>query len=263
MESLAGARPGSTTGSSRLARQLTAASLAFFISFGTIALNLLFPPSLSNPAWLMRLATGLVGNAYLALLGLVLISLAAYLQPQQRLDGLRSSLAKWAVIASLGFILLVPLQVWASWRLIQQDFSSLEKGKPSPDEPLQAMERAIREAPDAATLQTRLTILRGPAITPQDMSRPLPELKQILLSSLQEARVNLLRRSRSTPDPRVWVLIQDVVRFSIGALGYAIGFAAFAQRPSAKVPLLDEWKSALSSRRANQRSGPSSSELWP
>lgn len=125
------------------------------------------------------------------------------------------------------------------------------------------MEKAIREAPDAAALQTQLTILRGPAITPEDMRRPLPELKQILLSSLQQARTNLLRRARSNPDPRVWVLIQDVVRFSSSAFGYAIGFAAFAQRPSAKVPLLDEWKFALFSRRTSQRSSPSSSDLWP
>lgn len=246
-----------------MARQLTAAAVACFIAFGTIALNILFPPSVSNPAWLMRLATGLVSNAYLPLIGLALVFLATYLQPKASFENLRGSLAKWAVIVSLGFILLVPLQVWAAWRLIQQDFSSLEKGKPTPDEPLQAMEKAIREAPDAAALQTQLTILRGPAITPEDMRRPLPELKQILLSSLQQARTNLLRRARSNPDPRVWVLIQDVVRFSISALGYAIGFAAFAQRPSAKVPLLDEWKFALSARRTSQRSGPSSSERWP
>jgi hypothetical protein len=232
-----------------MAKQLLAAAIAFFVFFGTIVLNLLFPIALLNPAWLMRLATGLIGSAYLPLLGLISLNLAVYFYPKQNLKTLRSSLAKWAVIASLGFLLLVPLQVWASWSLIRQDFSPLEKGKPAVDEPLQAMEKAIREASDAASLQTQLTILRGPAITPQDMQRPLPELKQILLGSLQQARANLVRKARSTPDPRVWVLIQDAIRFSIGALGYAIGFAAFAQRPNSKQPLLDEWKSALFSRR--------------
>lgn len=249
-------------GSPRLARQLVAAATGFFIFFGTIVINMFFPVVLLNPAWLMRLATGLIGNAYLPLMGLISVHLAAYLHPKPSLEGLRGSLAKWAVIASLGFLLLVPLQVWASWSLIQQNFSPLEKGKPAPDEPLQAMEKAIREAPDAATLQTQLTILRGPAITPQDMRRPLPELKQILLSSLQQARTNLLRKARSTPDPRIWVLIQDVIRFSIGALGYVIGFAAFAQRPNCKQTLLDEWKSALTSRRKSPRPT-DSSELWP
>lgn len=247
------ASPSGLVGASRLARHLVAAAVAFFIFFATIVLNMLIPASLLNPAWLMRLATGLIGNAYLPLIGLILVYLAASIHPKTSIEGLRGSLAKWAVIASLGFLLLVPLQAWASWTLIQQNFSSLDRGKSAPDEPLQAMEKAIREAPDAATLQTQLTILRGPAITPQDMRRPLPELKQILLSSLQQARTNLMRRARSTPDPRSWVLIQDVIRFSIGSLGYAIGFAAFAQRPGSRLTLLDEWKSSLPSRRVGSR----------
>jgi hypothetical protein len=261
MESLSNSLPG-FKGSPRLARQLTAAATAFFIFFGTVVLNILVPLSLLNPAWLLRLATGLISNAYLPLIGLTLVYLAAHLQAKPNIAKLQESLAKWAVIASLGFLLLVPLQIWASWSLIQQGFSSLDQGKPTPDEPLQAMEKAIRDAPDAATLQTQLTILRGPAIAPQDMQRPLPELKQILLSSLQQARTNLLRRARSTPDPRIWVLIQDVLRFSIGALGYAIGFAAFAQRPRAQVTLLDEWKALLPSRRTGRRPS-GSSGLWP
>jgi hypothetical protein len=245
-----------------LAKQLVAAAIAFFIFFATIAINMLFPAALLNPAWLMRLATGLIGNAYLPLIGLILVHLAAYLQPKGSFDVLCNSLAKWAVIASLGFLLLLPLQVWASWSLIQQNFSSVDKGKPAPDEPLVAMEKAIREAPDAITLQTQLTILRGPAITPQDLRRPLPELKQILLSSLQQARTNLWRKSRSTPDPRGWVLIQDVIRFSIGAVGYAIGFAAFAQRSNSRFSLLEEWQAALSSRRGAPRHSRSSGP-WP
>lgn len=252
MESYSTSQPG-LVGSPRLARQLVAAATAFFIFFGTIVLNMLLPAALLNPAWLMRLATGLIGNAYLPLIGLILVHIAVFLNPKSSLENLCSSLAKWAVIASLGFLLLLPLQVWASWSLIQQNFSSVDKGKPAADEPLAAMEKAIREAPDATTLQTQLTILRGPAITPQDMRRPLPELKEILLSSLQQARSNLLRKARSTPDPRGWVLVQDVVRFSIGALGYAIGFAAFAQRSNSRVPLLDEWKAALPGRRGGPR----------
>lgn len=170
---------------------------------------------------------------------------ATTLYPQNTSESLRNSVARWAVLASIGFLLILPLQTWASWRLINEGFSSLEQGKPTVDEPLKAMEQAIREAPDAATLQSRLTILRGPAIAPADMQRPLPELKQILLTSLQQARANLLRRSKSEADPRSWVLIQDVIRFSIASVGFAAGFAAFAQRPGTKTSLLEEWTSAL------------------
>ncbi len=240
---------------------MQAAATALFIFFGVAMINALIPPAPFNPAWLLRLSTSLIGNGYLALIGLVLVNLAAYLYPKDTNENLKTSLSRWAILASFGFLLLLPLQAWASWNLIQENFSSLERGRPAADEPLQAMEKAIREAPNAADLQTRLTILRGPAIAPQDLARPLPELKQVLLASLQEARANLLRKSRSGPDPRGWVLLQDIIRFSLGALGYAIGFAAFAQRPRAPIPLLDEWKAALPSRRIGP--GPSrSSGPW-
>lgn len=238
---------------SRYGSQLKVAALSLFIFYATLVVNALIPPSLLNPAWLMRLASVLIGNAFLPLLGLALISLAVIVEPSRKLENYSKSLARWAVLASLGFLLLLPLQAWSAWRLIRDDFSSLERGKPSPDEPLQAMETAIRQAPDAASIQTSLAILRGPAITPEDMARPLPELKQVLLNSLQQARTNLLKKQRNSPDPRSWVLIQDVLRFSVASLGFAAAFAAFAQRIGANSSLLSEVRDQIRFQQAVQR----------
>lgn len=248
--------PSGSSGAPKLARQLVAAATALFIFFATLVFNMLLPPALLNPAWVLRFATGLIGIAYLPLLGLVLVHLGAYVNPTPTLDDFRRSLCKWAVIASLGFLMLLPLQVWASWQLINQNFSALDSGKPTSDDPLLPLEKAINAAQDAATLQTQLQILRGPAISPQDLRRPLPELKQLLLRSLQQARANLQRKARSSPDPRVWVLIQDVIRFSIGSVAYATGFAAFARRPRSPITLLEEWKAALPQRGPRNRLTP-------
>lgn len=226
---------------SLLAQQLKLLALALFLLFITLVVNALVPPSLLNPAWLMRLASVLISNAFLPLIGLALLNQAAVFYPNKKLEDFSKSLAQWAVLATLGFLLLLPLQIYASWRLIREDFSSLERGRPSIEDPLLAMERAIRTAPDANTIQTKLTVLRGPAITPQDMARPLPELKQMLLDSLQEARASLRRKAeREGTDPRTWVLIQDVIRFSIASIGFAAAFAGFAQRKDAKISLLQE-----------------------
>jgi hypothetical protein len=225
-----------------------AASTALFVFFATVILNILFPMALLNPAWLLRLATSLIGHAYLPLIGLTLVHLGTYLHPKPSFEDLRRSLSQWAVIASLGFLMLLPLQGWASWHLIKQNFSSLEQGLSAPQDPLQAIEKAITEAPDITSLQTQLTILRGPTIAPQDAQRPLPELKQLLLRSLRQARANLQLKAKSSPDPRIWVLIQDVIRFSIGAIAYAIGFAAFAKRPGSPITLLEEWQSVVSTK---------------
>lgn len=226
---------------SSFAQQLKLAGLALFLFFITVVVNALVPPSLFNPAWLMRLASVLISNAFLPLIGLALIRLAVVIHPNKKLEDFSQSLARWAVLAAIGFLFLLPLQLWSSWRLIRQDFSSLDKGRPSPEDPLLAMERAIRQAPDANAIQTSLTILRGPAITPQDMARPLPQLKQMLLASLQEARANLRKaKEQEGADPRTWVLIQDVLRFSMASLGFAAAFAGFAQRKGARSSLLNE-----------------------
>jgi hypothetical protein len=228
------------------ADQLSLAALALFILFISAIANSLIPAALFNPAWQIRLTATLISNGFLPLLALALFQLGFTLKPLRRSETIRKKLCSFAVLASLGFLLLIPLQGWASWRLIRENFQSLEKGKPPADLPLQEMEKAIKTAPDAQTLQANLTILRGPAIAPQDMARPLPELKQMLLGSLEQARSNLLKKAgRDGADPRVWVLIQDNIRLSFASLGLAIAFAAFAQRPGQSKTLLKELSETL------------------
>lgn len=111
-------------------------------------------------------------------------------------------------------------------------------GRAAPQSRLDAMEKAIRDAPDARSMQNSLTILRGPAITPQDMERPLPQLKEILLQALARARQNLTGASRQEQSLRTWTLIQDCIGNSLAALAYAFGFAAFAQSPKQDRSLL-------------------------
>lgn len=227
---------------------LPLAVLVLVLLFLTAVVNALIPPAILNPAWQVRLVATLVSNAYLPLIALAILALGSSQPNQKRLQVLRDKFSTLAVLAALGFLLLVPLQGLASWRLIRLDFAPLEQGRPAAQTPLDAMEKAIKEAPDALTLQGRLTELRGPTIAPQDMARPLPELKKILLSSLQQARANLERRaSRQGSDPRVWVLIQDSLRFGISSLGLAAAFAAFGKRPGQSENFLYELLSVLRS----------------
>jgi hypothetical protein len=230
---------------------LPLAVLVLVVLFVVSILNALIPPAILNPAWQIRLVATLVSNAYLPLIALVILALGSSLPNQKRLQLLRDKFTTLAVLAALGFLLLVPLQGLASWRLIRLNFAPLEQGRPAAETPLDAMEKAIKEAPDALTLQGRLTELRGPTIAPQDMARPLPELKKILLSSLQQARTNLERRtSRKGSDPRVWILIQDSIRFGIGSLALAASFAAFGKRPGQSENFLYELLGVLRSFKA-------------
>lgn len=237
---------------------LPLAVLVLVVLFLVSIINALIPPAILNPGWQIRLVATLVSNAYLPLIALAILALGSSLPNQKRLQLLRDKFSTLAVLAALGFLLLVPLQGLASWRLIRLDFAPLEQGRPAAETPLDAMEKAIKEAPDALTLQGRLTELRGPTIAPQDMARPLPELRKILLSSLQQARANLERRApRGGSDPRVWILIQDSIRFGIGSLALAAAFAAFGRRPGQSESFLYELLGVLRSFKAPRLQLPS------
>ncbi|MFN7898095.1 MAG: hypothetical protein ACK5N0_00325 [Synechococcaceae cyanobacterium] len=198
----------------------------------------MLPPAILNPAWQLRLAAGLIGSAFLPLLGLCLFHLWRVLpyadsQPRRFLMNFTVILKRLAVLATLGFLLLLPLQARAGWELINTNFRAVNADVPSTpaQRRFDAMKQAIRQAPDAARIQRQLTILRGPVIAAQDMRKPLPELRGMLLQALAEARHSVGANSQRQNATRVAMLLQECMQNSLSALAYAIGFAAFAQRP--------------------------------
>jgi hypothetical protein len=218
---------------------LPVAAISLFILFGGKLIGGSIPIQLLNPAWQLRLISTLVNQAYLALIGLCLFrvcELLPYPSTAGRRDllnwGLR--LRRLAVLATLGFILLLPLQAKAAWDLIRTDFRALDRRpaelRTASERRFAAMEKAIREAPDAMAIQRDLTILRGPGIPPQDMQRPLPQLKALLLQSLNRARQSVTAETQQQTSLRTWGLIQECVQNSVLALALALGFSAFAQR---------------------------------
>lgn len=225
---------------------LTTTAFVLFGAYGISVVGGIVPVSLLNPAWQLRLAGLLIGTGFLPLLGLCLLHMWKVLpdgsgQPRRRLLDLYNRLRRLSVLVVIGFLLLLPLQTSAAWQLIQSGFRGMGgSGPASAQARLDAMEKAIREAPDAKAIQSSLTILRGPGIAPQDLQRPLPQLKQLLLESLGRARQNLTNDSRQESSQRVWILIQECLRNSLLALAYAAGFAAFAQRPHSPRSVLEE-----------------------
>lgn len=229
-----------------VANQLAIAALMLFAVFAISILEALIPPSLLNPRWQIGLVSGLVNTGFLPLLGLILMQLSVVVKPIPRIMQLRVGVAHLAILVSFGYLLLVPLQVAAATRIItKQALSSNQNAMPG-GLPLRQMEAAIREAPTAQILQDRLVILRGPRIAPQDLARPLPELKQILLSSLQEARQNLLRKSSGRESvSQMWSLSLVSLRLVLACLCYAAGYAVFAQKPGDPLTLFNQWEMAL------------------
>lgn len=79
--------------------------------FAPLVAGALWPLQLLNPLWKLRLAGSLVKSAPFALLGLALLQIAVELGPHDpRLKSRQRLCNQLAVIAALGFLLLVPLQ---------------------------------------------------------------------------------------------------------------------------------------------------------
>lgn len=253
-----------STSSAETLLPLIATAVVLFILFvvRVVVLGGVVPPALLNPAWQLRLVGLLASWGFLPLLGLGLLQVSILIangagRPQRRLQETYTGLRRAAVLATFGFLLTLPLQAGAAWKLIHSGMQDLDAqdspGRAAPQARLDAMEKAIRDAPDARSIQNSLTILRGPAIAPQDMQRPLPQLKQILLRALAEARQNLTGVSREERNLRVWTLLQDCLGNSLTAMAYAFGFAAFAQSPKQHRSLLQALLEKMNSKQNNSQ----------
>lgn len=220
--------------------------------FVTFAVNVLLgglPPRLLDPLWQLRVVSLLIDNASLALVGLGLVHLQAYLEPDDSPSHLwRDHIARLAVAAALGFLLLVPLQIMASVQLLQTSGVVDARRAAAITADHATLRREILAATSSQDLQARLQRLRrlgAPLIGPTDRAAPLEPLRQKLLAGLSRARADALRQLASASRPRLWSLFTTVARNLVCALAFAAGFAAGARNRSSPVPLLVECASLL------------------
>ena len=93
-------------------------ALVLFVLFATLVAGALWPVQLLNPLWQLRLAGSLINGAPFALLGLALLQIAVELGPHDpRLKSRQKLCSQLAVIAALGFLLLLPLQTLAALQI--------------------------------------------------------------------------------------------------------------------------------------------------
>lgn len=97
-----------------LALRLWLVALALLVVFAATVLNGALPLRLLDPRWLLGLIQVLLSQGFLPLIALVLLQLAVVLNPNSsRLRRRRDRCSRLALVAALGFALLVPLQLTA------------------------------------------------------------------------------------------------------------------------------------------------------
>ncbi len=212
-----------------LAVVLEALSLALLGIFLASVVVSAWPPKLLDPQWQLGLTAGLINNGSLALVGALLTPLALAFDPgSDRLRARRKPFRHWALAAAIGFLLLIPLQVYAGWSLYRTVSSKAEQQSSQSAAKLTELRQAIATATSTQGLQARLQQLSGnnAGLTPTQLGTPINQLRRELLAGADQFANRLQQsivaaQSSFKPDR----LFKETVRIAISALFYAVGFA--------------------------------------
>ena len=99
-------------------RSFSQLAVVFALLFALLVLGSFFPFQPLDPTWQLRLGAVLGDAATLPLLALALLQLARHLDPRDaHISKRQQRFAQLAIAASLGFLLLAPLQISAGLRL--------------------------------------------------------------------------------------------------------------------------------------------------
>lgn len=226
-----------------LADRLSVFSIALFVIYGVRVAGAAIPCRPLDTLWQLTISSALIEAAAIPLVGLGLLHLAAYLNPDDpALVRRREALARWAILAVLGFLLLIPVQAHASWSTVATARARLTTQQTTANRNFALVREAISAATSLEDLQARLQSLQSPelGIRFQNLGLPLPETKRQMLIRLNDIQEQVKTRINAPPPEA----IEDVARNSGRLMGtsfvYALAFAIAAQRRGQDIPLLVE-----------------------
>lgn len=190
------------------------------------AINTVFailPLRLLDSRWQLTLAEALKNMAPLAVLGVALLCLVPFVRTG-KLDGsdyrLQRRIRKLAPFVALGFFLLIPLQMHASW--VEVRLADVQSQRT-----LRAIERRINEFRNASSNAELAQITRGlPEPLQPQPQRDLSSNRQLLLANfeprLAAVRTDTSTRKRQLIEKRIKVVLSD----SLICAAYGLGFLA-------------------------------------
>jgi predicted PurR-regulated permease PerM len=120
-------------------------ALALFICCSAAVFSVALPLQRLDPCWQEALIAALLSNGHLPLIGLALSHLAVVLQPaNRRLRHRFERFRQLAVVAAFGFLLLIPLQVSATWRGVQDSTSKASLQQQQEQQAISALRQIIK-----------------------------------------------------------------------------------------------------------------------
>ena len=202
------------------------------VVFAATVLNSALPLRLLDPRWLQGLIQVLLGQGFLPLIALVLLQLAVVLHPESsRLRRRRDRCSRLALVAALGFALLIPLQLAATWGSLNQLASGQNQQHLQGLAVIGQLRQAITAATSHQDLARRLgdlPILKSGSGSAADLALPFPQRQRNLLEGLARSERQLTSAAAPVA-PIPWpALIEAALRVIPTALALAGGFAALA-----------------------------------
>lgn len=219
-----------------LATILQGVALGLLLVFLISELKQLLPPALLQPAWQLRAAEALRNIAVLPLMAGVLLLLARRFDPAaEGLEWRLLLLRRLAIGASIGFLLLIPLQITAGLRQINQTTA----GEARQLDAVRQVAVAIEQANTPEAMNKAIARLPGlPSDFQGQYALPLNQVRPRLLSQIRpqiellEGRLKELRRQRLGSAAGL------VALDGLLSLAYAIAFAALASSGDGEPSLL-------------------------
>lgn len=228
------------------ARSLGLLALVFVLCFALQLTELLFPIQPLDPAWQWRLGNSLINTAFLPLLALALLQIAVALDPANPLLRRRQRrFRQLAVAATVGFLLLLPLQLSAGLRQNNAMGSAQQKRINGAERRLAALRQATAAASSSKELNSRLQRLNGPVLGPADLIHPLPLLKAQVNAVFDQAQAQINRDRAALPPASAATVLPQLLRNSAACLLLAVAFAGFARRSGSQHTLLEQVQQRL------------------
>lgn len=236
--------------------------LIFALQIGAV----LLPLQPLDPAWQWRLANTLINAALVPLLALAILQIAVMFDPQDPVLIRRHHLfLQLAVVATIGYLLLLPLQFSAG--LSQQNLLSKAQLEPivTAQKRLDSLRQLTTRASSIAELNSGLQKWRGPVLSPADLANPLPLVKAQLNEVFDQAQIQINRDRAALPVGTAATIaaLPELLRNSFSCILLAIAFATLARRNNARFSLLDEaWLRFLSLKQIRPRRNHNLSEMY-
>jgi hypothetical protein len=225
----------------QISRRLSLIGFCLLLIYCVFVLRSALPLQILNIVWQIQLSTSLVEFAPIAVLGIVIISLAAYFdQGNEDLNATQLLVAKLALIVSCGFFLLIPLRTYHIFAF-QQTIGNVQDRQISQGlTRVKKIKEALNQASSREDLEARLKALSAPPLPQALRDRSLPQLKEGLMRSLSQVEKQFQQRKPAASKEKDLSSYLSNGKMMISSLLYAAVFAAAGQRSNSDENFLDE-----------------------